>query len=209
MSPLTRGVLIDVGGVLVREYLPGVAAAWGRRLGIPAAAFMAALYEGDDSGVLIGRVSEDAWWETVRGRLRAGPEVIAELRGDLASRESWDEELVACLRGLRRRCVPTAVVSNTWPGLRERMSAGGLLDVADHLVLSCEAGCAKPDRRIYEIALRLTAVEPAQALFIDDTPGNVAAARALGMAGHVHTGTAETLARIEEFTAWAIEEFMA
>ncbi|MFF1710217.1 HAD family hydrolase [Streptomyces sp. NPDC058268] len=201
MSPHTRGVLIDVGGVLVREYLPAVAAAWGRRLGIRDAAFTAALYEGNDSGVLIGRVSEDAWWDTVRERLRTGPDAIAELRRDLADAEHWDAELVACLRGLRLRGVPTAVVSNTWPGLRARMSAAGLSDIADHLVLSCEVGCAKPDRRIYEIALRLLAVEPARALFIDDVADNVTAARALGMAGHVHTGTAETLARIAEFTA--------
>ncbi|MFI8879182.1 HAD family hydrolase [Streptomyces sp. NPDC055243] len=201
MSPHARGVLIDVGGVLVREYLPAAAAAWGRRLGLPAAAFMAALYEGDESGVLIGRVGADAWWETVRERLRTGPDVIAELRRDLAARETWDEELVACLRGLRGRGVPTAVVSNTWPGLRTRMADGGLLDIADHIVLSCEVGCAKPDRRIYEIALRPLGIEPAAALFVDDTPGNVEAAQALGMAGHVHTGTAETLARIEEFTA--------
>ncbi|MEU5954268.1 HAD family phosphatase [Streptomyces sp. NPDC047525] len=201
MSPHSRGVLIDVGGVLVRDYFPAASAAWGRRLGLPAAAFMAALYEGDESGVLVGRVSAEAWWETVRERLRTGPDVIAELRRDLASRETWDEALVAGLRGLRARGVPTAVVSNTWPGLRTRMSRGGLLDVADHLVLSCEAGCAKPDRRIYEIALRLLGIEPADALFIDDTAANVAAARALGMDGHVHTGTAETLARVEEFTA--------
>ncbi|MGW0909036.1 HAD family hydrolase [Streptomyces sp. NPDC002853] len=201
MSPRARAILIDVGGVLVREYLPAVAAAWGRRLGLTATAFMAALYEGNDSGVLIGRVSEDAWWETVRGRLRTEPDVIAELRRDLAGRETWDEELVACLRGLRKQGVRTAVVSNTWPGLRERMSDGGLTDIADRLVLSCEVGCAKPDRRIYEIALRLLAVEPARALFIDDTSGNVAAARALGTAGHVHTETAQTLARIREFTS--------
>ncbi|GAA3112344.1 HAD family phosphatase [Streptomyces rectiviolaceus] len=200
MSPHARGVLIDVGGVLVREYLPAVATDWGRRLGIPPAAFMAALYEGNDSGVLVGRVSEDVWWDTVRERLRTGPDVIAELRRDLAARETWEEALVACLRGLRMRGVPTAVVSNTWPGLRERMSDGGLVDIADHLVLSCEVGCAKPDRRIYEIALRLLGIEPARALFIDDVPRNVAAARVLGMAGHVHTGTVETLARIEEFT---------
>ncbi|GAA5194077.1 hypothetical protein GCM10023322_57590 [Rugosimonospora acidiphila] len=36
-------------------------------------------------------------------------------------------------------------------------------------------------------------------LFIDDTPGHVATAKSLGMAGHVHTSTSDTLARIQEF----------
>ena len=45
---------------------------------------------------------------------------------------------------------------------------------------------------------RLTA-EPGGALFIDDTPGHVAAAEALGLTGHVHTGPANTMARITSF----------
>ncbi|MEV0321733.1 HAD family phosphatase [Streptomyces sp. NPDC050658] len=201
MRPHDRSVLIDAGGVLVPEYLPGVAARWGERLGLAPAAFLAALYEGNDSGVLIGRVGLDAWWDIVRERLRVGPEAIRELRGDLEARETWDEQLVAALRALRGAGVPTAVVSNTWPGLRERMTRGGLTDIADHLVLSCEVGCAKPGRRIYEIALGRLGAEPERALFIDDVPANVSAARALGLAGHVHTETASTLARIGKFVA--------
>ncbi|MEV8019702.1 HAD family phosphatase [Streptomyces sp. NPDC086554] len=201
MSPRNRSVLIDAGGVLVPDYLPGVAAAWGERLGLSPADFLAALYDGNDTGVLIGRVGEDAWWDTVRERLRIGPDLIGELRRDLAARETWDAALVARLRTLRGAGVPTAVVSNTWPGLRERMTDGGLVDIADELVLSCEVGCAKPDPRIYEIALGRLGAEPEGSLFIDDMPANVTAARALGMAGHVHTDTASTLDRIEEFIA--------
>jgi hypothetical protein len=39
----------------------------------------------------------------------------------------------------------------------------------------------------------------AAALFVDDTPGHVAAAEALGLTGHVHTGAASTMARITQF----------
>ncbi|MCF3123895.1 HAD-IA family hydrolase, partial [Streptomyces arenae] len=95
----------------------------------------------------------------------------------------------------------TAVVSNTWPDLRRRMTEGGLLDVADHVVLSCEVGCAKPDPRIYEIALRRTGTEPDRTLFVDDVVENVEAARALGMVGHVHRDTVDTLGRIDVFLA--------
>jgi putative hydrolase of the HAD superfamily len=41
---------------------------------------------------------------------------------------------------------------------------------ADSVVLSCEVGCAKPDPRIYATALRGVGADPADALFIDDTP---------------------------------------
>ncbi|MFD9907283.1 HAD-IA family hydrolase [Streptomyces sp. NPDC059063] len=195
-----RALLVDVGGVLVRDYLPGAAAAWGPRFGLTPREFLAALYDGNDAGVLVGRVSEDAWWTTVGERLGARPAVVAALRRDLDARETWDGALVGRLRRLRGTPgVRTAIVSNTWPRLRTRMARAGLLDVVDHLVLSCEVGCAKPDARIFELALRGVGADPAQALFIDDTPGHVDAARALGLAGHVHTRAKDTLTRIEEF----------
>ncbi|GGS12919.1 hypothetical protein GCM10010252_60590 [Streptomyces aureoverticillatus] len=195
-----RALLVDVGGVLVREYLPAAARDWGARLGLTPGEFLAALYDGDDDGVLIGRVSEEAWWATVGDRLGAGPEVIAALRRDLDARETWDGELVGRLRGLRGTPgVRTAIVSNTWPRLRTRMARAGLLDLVDQLVLSCEVGCAKPDPRIFELALRGTGVAPSRALFVDDTPGHVDVARELGLAGHVHTSVRGTLARVDEF----------
>jgi putative hydrolase of the HAD superfamily len=49
------------------------------------------------------------------------------------------------------------------------------------------------------VALERVGADPADALFIDDTPGHVAAATSLGMTGHVHTSSGDTLARIREF----------
>ncbi|MEV2255155.1 hypothetical protein AB0I94_32020 [Streptomyces sp. NPDC050147] len=44
------------------------------------------------------------------------------------------------------------------------MTADGLTDIADHLVLTCEADCAEPDRRIHGITLRMLAVGRASLL---------------------------------------------
>jgi FMN phosphatase YigB (HAD superfamily) len=49
--------------------------------------------------------------------------------------------------------------------------------------------------------LTALSASPEVTLFIDDTPGHVRAAEALGMTGHVHTGSASTIARIEGFLA--------
>jgi putative hydrolase of the HAD superfamily len=198
--PAGQAVLIDLGGVLVGDYLPAAATAWGTRLGISPQAFLAALFSGSDEQVLTGRVSEPAWWDIVAGRLHAGPGVMAELRQDLESREVWDQALVALLRRLRAH-TRTAIVSNAWPDTRARISRAGMLDITDEIILSGEAGYAKPDPRIYQAALRQLAASPGSALFIDDTPGHVAAAQALGLAGHLHTSTATTITRIEDFLA--------
>jgi putative hydrolase of the HAD superfamily len=196
--PARKAVLIDLGGVLIPDYLPAAAAAWTTRLGLTQQAFLGALFGGSDDQVLTGRVSEPTWWDIVAGRLGAGPGLLAELRQDLASREVWDEALVALLRRLRGHA-RTAIVSNAWPGTRARMAEAGKLDIADEIVLSCEAGYAKPDPRIYQTALRQLAATPGDALFIDDTPGHVTTAHSLGMTGHLHTSTAGTITRIEDF----------
>lgn len=198
--PARKAVLIDLGGVLLPDYLSAAAIAWSTRLGLTQQAFLGALFGGSDDQVLTGQVSEPAWWDIVAARLGAGPGLLAELRADLASREVWDEALAALLRRLRGH-VKTAIVSNAWPEARARIAEAGKLDIADEIVLSCEAGYAKPDPRIYQAALRQLAAAPGDALFIDDTPGHVTAARSLGMTGHLHTSPAGTITRTEDFLA--------
>ena len=65
----------------------------------------------------------------------------------------------------------------------------------------CPTKPAWPNRIAASSSWRLagSAPTPGQALFIDDTPGHVAAAQALGIAGHVHTGPLTTAAAIEAF----------
>ncbi|WP_328475729.1 HAD-IA family hydrolase [Actinoplanes sp. NBC_00393] len=201
-SSRRRAVLIDVGGVLVDDDLDAAAAMWGSRLGMTAEDFLGAVFAGNDEQVLIGRVSEDAWWAIVAGRLRIGPDLVAAIRHDLAVRQIWDPALLACLRRVRARAA-IAIVSNAWPGTRAGIASAGLDGLTDAVVLSCEVGWAKPDPRIFAATLDRLGVDAGQALFVDDTPGHVEAARSLGMAGHLHTGTGGTIERMETFVAAA------
>ena len=64
----------------------------------------------------------------------------------------------------------------------------------DGHVISGIEGVAKPDRQIFEIFLRRYALDPARAVFIDDSPRNVEAALALGIHA-VHYTSAARLRR--------------
>jgi 2-haloacid dehalogenase len=48
---------------------------------------------------------------------------------------------------------------------------------------------AKPDRRIFELAVERFGVDPARTVFVDDKPVNVDAARGVGFRGVVFTST--------------------
>ena len=59
-----------------------------------------------------------------------------------------------------------------------------LLDIFDTLVFSFEVGVLKPDERIFRKALQLVQAQPAECLFVDDLPENVAAAEQVGIRAH-------------------------
>lgn len=69
----------------------------------------------------------------------------------------------------------------------------------DLVMMSNEVGALKPSPVIYELALELLSLLPAQAIFVDDLAPNVEAAIALGLAGIVHHDWAETRPQLE---AW-------
>lgn len=75
------------------------------------------------------------------------------------------------LEELRSRGIKLCIVSNAaFPpkSMRDQLRHHGLFDYFDATVYSSELGVRKPSRAIYEEALRLVEVEPAEAVFIGD-----------------------------------------
>jgi putative hydrolase of the HAD superfamily len=60
----------------------------------------------------------------------------------------------------------------------------GCLHVFDHLVLSYREGLVKPSTELLVRALDISGVRAEETLFIDDTPGNLVPAEALGIRTH-------------------------
>jgi putative hydrolase of the HAD superfamily len=75
-----------------------------------------------------------------------------------------------------------AIISNATDGLRHGLEQYGLLHEFDLVVGSAYEGIMKPHSAIYQRALQELGRAPAEAVFIDDAPTNVAGARAVGMA---------------------------
>ena len=90
---------------------------------------------------------------------------------------------IGLLEKLRRQPgITIGILSNTnvlhYEFLRRRMN---VLSRLEHVYVSHEMGCRKPEPASYQYVLKKMKVAPHQALFIDDLQDNVAAAGALGM----------------------------
>ncbi|MFI0447923.1 HAD family hydrolase [Actinomadura sp. 6N118] len=103
------------------------------------------------------------------------------------------EPMYDALRTLRAGGIRTALLSNSWGNDYPRDLFADLFDV---VVISCEVGLRKPDEAIFQHAVDLLGLTPADCVFIDDIEHNITAAEALGMRGILHTGPAETLAAL-------------
>ena len=123
----------------------------------------------------------------VETRAEAFPEFAGELR---LFHERWIETLdgpidenVALLRRLKAAGRPVHALSNfATDKFALARAEHDFLDAFDVAVISGHVGAVKPDRRIYEILFERVGSGPEDLLFIDDSPANVRAAEALGMA---------------------------
>jgi epoxide hydrolase-like predicted phosphatase len=180
---MIRAVVFDVGGVLVRTEDLAPRRKWERRFGLPEWGLADLVFNCPASRrASVGRAARHEVWAEVAQVLSLRPEETDEFIKDFWKGDVWDTELIEYVRSLRPR-YKTGVISNAWPDAREAVKAHVNGEVFDMIVFSGEEGVEKPDPEIYRRALARLGVSPAEAVFVDDMPANVEAARALGMAG--------------------------
>jgi putative hydrolase of the HAD superfamily len=100
--------------------------------------------------------------------------------------------MLAWAAALQTAGIKTAILSNMGEvNLAYMRKNFDWLSGFTHLTWSCELRTAKPDPAIYQHTLDRLGVQPAEAIFIDDIPANIAAARSLGIDGILFTGIAQ------------------
>ncbi|MDQ0985322.1 HAD-IA family hydrolase [Streptomyces sp. V2I9] len=186
-------VLCDLDNV-VRFYDTAPLAALERAAGLPVGTTEDIAYAPEvDLPLLLGRITPDAWVESITAALagRVGEDRARELGRALADAPfRADGEVVALLRRARTH-VPLVLVTNATLRLDDDLALLGLDDLADAVVSSAVEQVAKPDPAIYRIAADRAGVPLDRCLFVDDRQENVDAAVALGMTGVLHREPAD------------------
>src|SRR5574337_1293360 len=195
-----RAVIFDIGGVLLRNEDRSGQRKWEARLGLARGELRQVIGNPELSALAtIGQIPESAVWQHAADVLGLTAEQLRELQRDFWAGERFDAVLLQFLRALRPRYA-TAILSNAWSDSRGRLTeAYGLDEFVDTIVFSAEVGLAKPDPRIYHYTADLLHIPPKEAIFVDDMPENVQAARAVGMRGVQFSGTAQTIAEVRRY----------
>lgn len=145
-----------------------------------------------------GEVSDHEYWTNMlrHGGREPTPALIAQLMA--ADADSWlgvDERMLAWARSVAARGITIAILSNMPSAVLAALQAkhGAWLDEFPVRIFSCDAGCVKPHRAIYDLTVNRLAVPADRVLFLDDKSENVEAAKQAGMQTILFT-TADALA---------------
>lgn len=92
-----------------------------------------------------------------------------------------NEEVFSIAKRLRIAEYMTPILSNTEEGHVKTNRSLGLYDDFSPLILSCEVGARKPEKRIYEIALERIGFPAERCVFIDDREEFLPPAKKLGI----------------------------
>ncbi len=192
-----RAVFFDLGGVLVRTEYQAPRERLAERLNMTYEDINKIVFESETSRrASIGAIGVDEHWAAVTRKLGRQASETGSIREEFFAGDVVDRSLLDFIRSIRPR-YKTGIISNAWPDLRDYMARNKLDDAFDALVVSAEVGVMKPEPKIYRIALEQLKVEANEAAFVDDTPANVEAARALGMQGILFRDQQRTLKELK------------
>lgn len=193
---MIKALFFDLGGVLLRTQNRSIREKLGQEFRMTYDQIDSFVFESQSSKLAsIGRISEDEHWMDVTRRLGLDASHMPRLRDTFFAGDVLDMDLVNFLRQ-SRGTYKTGLISNAWSGLRPWILREKFDDAFDHMVISAEAGFAKPDPRIYQLAMEKLGVLPEESIFVDDVQKNIDAANNLGMKGILFKDSPTTLDQI-------------
>ena len=186
-----KAVFFDLGGVIVRTEFQAPRQQLAERLGMEYDDLVKIVFD-SDSGIkaTTGEINSDAHWDSVLKRLKRPASELLAIRDEFFAGDIVDRTLLDYIRSLRSK-YKTGLISNAWSDLRDFIVKEKFDDAIDTLIISSEVGAAKPEPKIFQIALEQFGVRPNEAVFVDDFLINIEGCEKVGMKG-IHFEDPET-----------------
>ena len=193
-------VIFDYGGVLCYPPSQRDLAEYARRSGLDETTFLQLYSETRD---YYGRSAAGYSQRWLNAANAAGVQLPETAVKEFIERESdlWtrpNPEVLALALEIKAAGRRIAILSNmTFDLLGILRNKFEWLAEFDVRIWSCEHGCAKPDETIYRSCLADLGCEPAGALFFDDRPRNVEAAKQVGIQAHIFESASQARGIVE------------
>lgn len=190
-------LILDVGGVLIETPTRDARSAWEQAHGLAQGQLDRIMVEAIGPGWEGGRTEAE-----IEARLCAACGVDPSGLAGLLDALSADERVCPRWRSVLDKIagtLPLALLTNSGPNTRTGLVARhGLERWFPVIVISAEEGLSKPDPQIYLRTCARLGRPPAECLFVDDRPSNVAGAEAAGLGAISFASSTETIPMVLE-----------
>ena len=193
-----RAIFFDLGGVILRTEFQAPRQQLAERLGMEYDDLVKIVFD-SDSGIkaTMGEISSEEHWNSVMKRLKRPASELIAVRDEFFAGDIIDRTLLVYLRSLRGK-YKTGLISNAWGDLRDYIVREKFDDAFDKMIISAEVGAAKPEPKIFQIALEQFGVKPNEAVFVDDFLINIEGCEKVGIKGIHFQDTESTLRQLKK-----------
>lgn len=199
-----QAIVFDYGGVVAQTQHQGPRRFWEQRLGLAPGQLTHIVH---DTQVWVaaqrGEIAVEAHWQAVGATLGLTATALGELRAMFYAGDVLNQALLRKIAALRGLGLQIGLLSNFSVELRTMLTQHDLVRWFDQIAISAEIGIMKPAAAAYEAILTMLGQESTACVFVDDMPGNVAAAQALGWHGIVFRDTFSCLADLDRLVTGA------
>jgi epoxide hydrolase-like predicted phosphatase len=192
-ASMIKAIIFDFGRVISAQKPASLFRSYERDLGLAPGQLNRIMFGSDAwQETLVGLKTADDYWREVGPSLGLSTaDEIDAFRRRYHADEAINTDVLNLIRRLHGR-YKLAILSNSPPNLAQWLADWEILHLFDVVVCSGDEGVVKPDLAIFGLVLERLDVAPQEAVFIDDYPGHVKAARSLDLHA-IHFTTAEAL----------------
>jgi len=195
-----RAIIFDWGGVLIDDLRPALMRYCAKAFDVSVDAYTQ-IHDKYLEDFQKDFISEQIFWERVCKELNKPKPQQNSLWGD-AFRWTYSPraEVFSFAAKLHNQGYKTALLSNTEEPAMQLIYQLGY-DMFDELIFSCAEGAAKPEKKIYEIAVGKLDLQPGQVVLIDDRAEFIDGAKQAGLKGILFKNLNQVKKELEKFLA--------
>ena len=202
---MIKAIIFDFGRVITAQKPLSLFRSYEEELGLDPDTINSIMFDSQAwQDALLGRKTTEEFWHLI------GPELglntadeVNHFRRRYHADEAINEAVLDLIRKLRGH-YKLAILSNAPPDLTRRLADWEMRDLFEVVFCSGDEGMIKPDPAAFKLTLERLGVEPGEAVFIDDTPEHVEAARKLGIQGIIFTTAAALKDDLKKFLGFDV-----
>ena len=188
---LIKAILLDVGGVLALgesserkrgKFIPsGVHLNMAKKLNISIDQYLDSI-DSTYVSAITRKLSKKEVIETLSKNFGISSKKLKRLYLDSYKKNfKQNKELFKELFKLKKRGYKIAILSDQWFLSKEALMPDKFYRNFDEVIVSCDVGIRKPNKEIYQLAVKRLNLSPHEILFVDNQKWNILPAKKLGM----------------------------